>query len=211
MAEVEFGFTDPQGTIIAFQYENESNESGRLTARFSSEKIQHTDGTRKLFSLQFNAIGKGDPLGFLESLDEGYLNDKVAGISTHKQDLFRTIQNVRSLAEAPEYELTAAEVARIEDAIEGTAATFSGDHALACTILVDWLRRSEIECFSDDVHHLVGHQKTKENVLFHREVWPDFLMAMDDHLASNPEVVDQIDAVREGREPEMVHNDEPEM
>lgn len=217
MPEVTFEFTDPSGLNVDFQYENDGGQSGKMKVTFKSPKSFFYVGDpmydikeMRPFSLQFNAIGKDDPLGFLESLDEGYLNDKVSGLYGRKDDLFKTIQNVRTTAEENKDDLTAAQLAEIERKIDASATSFDGNHKLSCEILIISLKYLEVPCFIDDVYHLIGGRKTDENVLFHSEIWPDFLNTVDDHLAVNPEIQEQIDAVREGRAP-VLSDDELEM
>lgn len=116
------------------------------------------------------------------------------------------------MAAENEAELTAAELTKLDRLIDSAAQSFDGDgdHKMCCDILIGSLKRTGVPCFTDDVHHLVGTRRTETNVLFHKEVWPDFLSTMDDYLASNPELQDQLDAVREGRAPEERPEQEPE-
>lgn len=204
MPETTFKTTLPTGISIEMHYAREKDESGKLDFAFSSPKIMVSDGQPKRFSLSFNAIGDSSPDGFLESLDEGYLNDKISGLSVRTTDLFKTIEAVRCLADDPDYDLSVEDLQKVERAIEAVAIDFDGVHYVSSVSLVSALQRSEIPCFSDDPGHLIGHRRTAENILFHKEVWPEVMSGLGDFLSLNPDVDERLQQVREGMSPEEV-------
>lgn len=206
--ETSFSYNDPSGIFFSMTYAKPLVESGRLKLSFSSPKIKGGDGAPKVFSLQFNAIGDEDPLGFLEQLDEGYLNDKVTGLAGKKPDLFATIQNVRTLMDEAVMDLSVEDVRKISEAIDGAGCFFDGDHTAASVSLIRSLVRTEITCFADDPGHLVGHRMSAENVAFHREVWPDVMRSMERFLTLHPDVDERIDDVRKGVLPEALEMDD---
>ena len=198
MAEVEFSFVGPKVRVARFRYENEGGASGRLDLRFSSARICGPTGTPVTFGLGFNAIGKGDPLAFLESLDEGYLNDKVSGLSVRRDDLFKTVENIRKVVKEYHEDLSAEEIIGVERLIAAAAIGGASDHRLGCEMLITSLRHSGVTCFQDDTHHLVGSAPTDANIIFHKEVWPELLLALEHHICTTPDLDIRIGAVRTG-------------
>jgi hypothetical protein len=84
MPEVRFGFDTPERLSGELAYAREPDRGGQLELRFTSPRLRRADGSDKWFTLGFNNIGPTDPLVFLESLDQGYLNDKLTKTSGHK-------------------------------------------------------------------------------------------------------------------------------
>ncbi|MFX4300276.1 hypothetical protein [Pseudosulfitobacter pseudonitzschiae] len=213
MAEIKIEFEGPprreslleladfQKMICKVRYENSPGGSGKLDVSIESPLIRIHGGDMKTFSLSFNAIGPTDPLVFLESLDEGYLNDKVSGLSSREDDLFATIANIRSYVAENSDEMSSGNLITVNKAIDRIATHFDGDHRWPCKALVDSLVRDEIPGFLDDIYHIIGHRKTDENIRFHMDVWPAFLDAFENHLDANFEIFDQIERVMEGKEP----------
>lgn len=206
--ETSFTFTDPSGIFISMSYAKPLEESGRLKLTFSSPKIKRGDAVPKMFSLQFNAIGDEDPLAFLEGLDEGYLDDKVSGLSVRKPDLFATIQNVRTMVDEASLDLSAEDLRKISEVIDGAGCFFDGDHNAASVSLIRSLIRTEIPSFADDPGHLIGHRMTVENVVFHLDVWPDVMRSLERFLTLHPDVDERIDGVRKGVLPDALEMDD---
>jgi hypothetical protein len=195
MGEMRFEFSSPNGVTGAFAYGRDPDGGGRLTVQFSSHKLRQKDGSPKTFSLGFNNIGKDDPLGFLESLDQGYLNDKLPALSARRYDLFQTIAAVRHLLDEQAQDLEPDEIEAAEQTIDRSAAHFDGDHRSACEGLIHALIRADLPCFQDDPFHLIGHRCTLENRIFERVVWPALIEAIEDHLSMNPELETAIEAI----------------
>lgn len=201
MREIKFEFSDIRKVNGAFHYAREGLESAKLSYRFSMYDPDLPDVKPKNFSIQLNAIGGNDPVSFLWSLDEGYLNDKVSGISVKHLDLFETIQNVRKRADILQSDLSPALNQRIETLITAAAASFQGDDHRDCIeALFSGLRRLDIPDFQDDVHHLAGYRKSFENVLFHNHVWPTALDALEDWFDLHPDVAAELEDIVMGRE-----------
>lgn len=200
MPEVNIEFKNLHGIDAEITYSREPEGSGRLKVRFSSEKMLYDSGTRRTFGLDFNAIGKTNPEVFLASLDEGYLDDKVSGLSRSRHDFFKTVMNIRKMADDPDYELTATQRIEVDAHIDEITKAFDGNHSLYSKILIDGLRYFDLPCFLDDVYHLAGHRKTPENIRFHMEVWPDFQDALFEFLDANMDIYDEIEAIVKGRD-----------
>jgi hypothetical protein len=213
MSEISFEFGSPGGVSGSFTYAREPGDGGRLAVRFTAQKLRRSDGSEKTFSLDFNNIGKGDPLGFLESLDQGYLNDKLSGLSARRHDLFETVGNVRKLLDEEAQDLEPDQIEAAEAAIDGSASHFDGDHRSACEGLIHALCRTELPCFQDDPFHLIGSRRTLENRIFERFVWPAVIEAIEDALSVDLDLDQRVEALVEGRplpEPEDEPWSEPE-
>lgn len=199
MAEISFSFENQAGISASLAYARDPDGSGRLSVRFSSDRIRRAGGEPKGFGLEFNAIGKGHPFSFLVSLDQGYLNEKIGALSVSRYDLFATIENVRRVAQSPEYELTADQIEEVERLIDAAACDFTGDHSISSQMLIGALSRMDLSGFQDDPYHLVGKRRTHENRVFETEVWPAVLDQIDEFLAQNPDVEAAVEAVVAGR------------
>lgn len=199
MTEVRFEFGGMGEVSGSFAYAREPAEGGRLRVEFSSKTLRRADGARKTFLLEFNNIGQTEPLPFLESLDQGYLNDKLTNLSARRFDLFKTVENVRRVLEEEDRDLEPDQVEAAERAIDLAAEAFAGDHRSACEGLIHALRRTELPCFQDDPFHLIGSRRTLENRLFERVVWPAVLEAIDDKLSLNLDIEERLEAVVQGR------------
>ena len=178
MNEVGFEFGGSGDVSGSLRYSREPEDGGRLRVEFSSNTLRRADGSRKTFLLEFNNIGRTDPLVFLESLDQGYLNDKLANLSSRRFDLFRTVENVRRVLQEEDLELEPEQIEAAERAIDLAAEAFAGDHRSACEGLIRALQRTDLPCFQDDPFHLIGSRCTLESRLFERVVWPALLMAI---------------------------------
>jgi len=196
MTEMRFEFSSGSGVSGEFAYGRDPDGGGRLNVRFSSHKLRQTDGSPKSFSLDFNNIGKGDPLDFLESLDQGYLNDKLPALSARRDDLFQTIGMVRHLLD--EGALEPEQIEAAEQAIDRSASHFYGDHRSACEGLIHALIHADLPGFQDDPFHLIGHRCTLESRIFERVVWPHLIEAIEDHICSSPELDRAIAAIVAG-------------
>lgn len=210
MSEISFEFGGPGGVSGSFTYAREPGDGGRLAVRFTAQKLRRSDGSEKTFSLDFNNIGKGDPLVFLESLDQGYLNDKLSGLSARRHDLFETVGIVRKLLGEEAQDLEPDQIEAAEAAIDGSASHFDGDHRSACEGLIHALRRTELPCFQEDPFHLIGSRRTLENRIFERFVWPAVIEAIEDALSVDLDLDRRVEALVEGRPlPEPEPEDEP--
>lgn len=210
MSEISFDFGSPGGVSGSFTYAREPEDGGRVAVRFTAQKLRRSDGSEKAFSLDFNNIGKGDPLGFLESLDQGYLNDKLSGLSARRHDLFETIANVRRLLDEEAQDLEADQIEAAETVIDRSGSHFQEDHSVACESLIHALRRTELPCFQDDPFHLIGSRRTLENRIFERDVWPELIEAIEDRLYREPELDRAIEAIVAGEPiPAAEPEDEP--
>lgn len=89
MTRVSFDFGGAGEVSGSFAFAREPGCSGQLRVGFGSNAIRRPDGSGQVFLLEFNNIGKTDPIVFLESLDQGYLNDKLTNLSARSCDLFR--------------------------------------------------------------------------------------------------------------------------
>lgn len=87
MTQVRFEFGGMGEVSGSFAYAREPAEGGRLRVEFSSNTLRRADGAWKTLLLEFNNIGQTEPLPFLESLDQGYLNDKLSNLSARRCDL----------------------------------------------------------------------------------------------------------------------------
>ena len=201
MSEVRFGFETPEGLSGELAYEREPGDGGRLQLRFTSPRLRLADGSDKWFELRFNNIGETDPLVFLESLDQGYLNDKLTNLSPRRFDLFKTVENVRRVLEEEDRDLEPDQVEAAERAIDLAAEAFAGDHRSACEGLIRALQRTDLPCFRDDPFHLIGSRCTLESRLFERTVWPALLMAVEDRIVQDPELEARITAIVAGVTP----------
>lgn len=198
MPEVRFGFETPEGLSGELAYAREPGDGGRLELRFTSPRLRRADGSDKWFELRFNNIGETGPLAFLESLDQGYLNDKLTNLSVRRFDLFGTVENVRRVLEEEGRELEPDQVEAAERAIDLAAEAFAGDHRSACEGLIRALQRTDLPCFRDDPFHLIGSRGTLESRLFERIVWPALLLAVEDRIGRDPELEGTIEAVVAG-------------
>lgn len=201
MPEVRFGFETPERLSGELAYAREPDGGGQLELRFTSPRLRRADGSDKWFTLGFNNIGPTDPLVFLESLDQGYLNDKLTNLSPRRFDLFKTVENVRRVLEEEDRDLEPDQVEAAERAIDLAAEAFAGDHRSACEGLIHALRRTELSCFQDDPFHLIGSRCTLESRLFERTVWPALLMAVEDRIVQDPELEARITAIVAGVTP----------
>jgi hypothetical protein len=199
MTEVRFEFGGMCGVSGSFAFSREPFEGGQLRVEFGSIAIRRSDGSRKVFLLEFNNIGRTEPLDFLESLDQGYLTDKLSNLSGRSVDLFRTAENVRRVLDEEGSELEPEQIGEAERLIDLAAETFAGDHRSSCEGLIRGLQRTGLPCFQDDPYHLIGAKRTLENLIFERRVWPAVLQAIDDKLSLNLDIADPIEAVVEGR------------
>lgn len=198
MSEVGFEFGDGDEVSGSLRYSREPEDGGRLSVRFTAMRLRRPDGSERAFALDFNNIGRTDPLAFLESLDQGYLNDKLTNLSARSFDLFRTVENVRRVLEEEERELEPDQVEAAERAIDLAAEAFAGDHRSACEGLIRALQRTDLPCFQDDPFHLIGSRCTLESRLFERTVWPALLLAVEDRIGRDPELEGTIEAVVAG-------------
>lgn len=198
MPEVRFGFETPEGLSGELSYAREPGDGGRLELRFTSPRLRRADGSDKWFELRFNNIGETDPLVFLESLDQGYLNDKLTNLSVRRFDLFRTVENVRRVLGEEGRDLDPDQVEAAERAIDLAAEAFAGDHRSACEGLIRALQRTDLPCFRDDPFRLIGSRGTLESRLFERIVWPALLMAVEDRIGRDPELEGRIGAILTG-------------
>ena len=100
MPEVRFGFETPERLSGELAYAREPDGGGQLELSFTSPRLRRADGSDKWFTLGFNNIGPTDPLVFLESLDQGYLNDKLTNLFPKtatregRQKFFEDVQSV---------------------------------------------------------------------------------------------------------------------
>lgn len=172
MAEINFSFENRAGVSAALTYAREPDGGRRLSLRFSSDRIRRPGGEPKGFALDFNAIGKGHPLSFLLSLDQGYLNDKIGALTVQQHDLFATIENVRRVVQSPDAEQTADQIEEVERRIDAAARDFTGDHGVSSQMLIGALNRMDLPGFQDDAYHLVGMRRTHENRAFETGVRP---------------------------------------
>lgn len=198
MPEVRFGFETPEGLSGELAYAREPGDGGRLELRFTSRRLRRADGSDKWFDLNFNNIGETGPLVFLESLDQGYLNDKLTNLSVRRFDLFGTVENVRRVLEEEDRDLDPDQVEAAERAIDLAAEAFAGDHRSACEGLIRALQRTDLPCFRDDPFHLIGSRRTLESRLFERIVWPALLLAVEDRIVRDPELETRIGAILSG-------------
>ena len=185
MPEVRFGFETPEGLSGELAYAREPGDGGRLELRFTSPRLRRADGSDKWFELRFNNIGETGPLAFLESLDQGYLNDKLTNLSVRRFDLFGTVENVRRVLEEEDRELDPDQVEAAERAIDLAAEAFAGDHRSACEGLIRALQRTDLPCFRDDPFHLIGSRGTLESRLFERIVCNIAIGNNDDHARNH--------------------------
>lgn len=198
MSEVGFEFGESGEVSGSLRYSRDPEDGGRLSVRFTATRMRRPDGSERTFALDFNNIGKTDPLAFLESLDQGYLNDKLTNLSARSFDLFRTVENVRRVLEEEGAELDPDQVEAAERAIDLAAEAFAGDHRSACEGLIRALQRTDLPCFRDDPFHLIGSRGTLESRLFERIVWPALLLAVEDRIGRDPELEGTIEAVVAG-------------
>lgn len=201
MSQIRFGFETPDGLSGELAYAREPDGGGQLDLRFTSPRLRRADGSEKWFTLSFNNIGETDPLVLLESLDQGYLNDKLTNLSARRSDLFRTVENVRRVLQEEEPDLEPDQIEAAERAIDLAAEAFAGDHRSACEGLIHALRRTELPCFQDDPFHLIGSRRTLENRVFERIVWPALLMAVEDRIVRDPELETGIGRIVAGSQP----------
>lgn len=201
MSQVRFGFETPEGLSGEIAYARAPDEGGQLDLRFTSPRLRRADGSEKWFTLSFNNIGSTDPLVFLESLDQGYLNDKLTNLSSRRFDLFRTVENVRRVLQEEDRELEPDQIEAAERAIDLAAGAFAGDHRSACEGLIRALQRSDLPCFQDDPFHLIGSRRTLENRVFERTVWPALLLAVEDRIVRDPELETGIGRIVAGSPP----------
>lgn len=199
MTRVSFDFGGAGETSGSFAFAREPGCGGQLRVGFGSNAIRRPDGSRKEFLLEFNNIGHAEPLDLLESLDQGYLTDKLSNLSGRSADLFRTVENVRRVLQEEERELEPEQIGEAERLIGLAAETFAGDHRSACEGLIRALQRTGLACFQDDPYHLIGAHRTLENRVFERVVWPAVLQAIDDKLSLDLDVAQRLEAVVEGR------------
>jgi hypothetical protein len=197
MGEVRFSFSGAE-IVGRLSYAREPDQGGKLSVEFSSTRLVHQDLRAKRFSLSFNNIGEADPLGLLESLDQGYLDDKVTGLPVSRHDLFETITRVRQLLDEEAQDLKPDQIRAAEGAIDLAASRFDGDHRASSEELIRALRRTGVGCFQDDPFHLIGSRRTHENRVFERFVWPALIEAIEDHLCASPDLDAAIEAIVAG-------------
>ena len=198
MSEVGFEFGESGEVSGSLCYSREPEDGGRLSVRFTATRLRRPDGSERPFALDFNNMGRTDPLAFLESLDQGYLNDKLTNLSARSFDLFRTVENVRRVLQEEERELEPEQIGEAERMIDLAAECFAGDHRSACEGLIRALQRTDLTCFQDDPFHLIGHRRTLESRIFERTVWPAVLEAIEERLARDPELEGRMEAVVAG-------------
>lgn len=198
MSEIRFEFGEAGEISGSLHYSREARDGGRLSVRFTAMRLRHPDGSARTFALDFNNIGNMDPLFFLESLDQGYLRDKLTNLSAQSLDLFKTVENVRRVLEEEEHDLEPDQVEAVERAIDLAAETFAGDRRSACEGLIRALGRMELPCFQDDPFHLIGSRRTLEGRLFERIVWPGLLMTIEGQVSRDPDLDARIGAIVAG-------------
>ena len=200
MPDTSFSFEDQNGISVDMVYAREPGQSGSLSLRFSSRNLPLPEGTPKSFSLNFNAIGEGNPVNFLISLDQGYLVDKLGNLSHKQFDFYETVQNIRGIVAEDGLDFTPGDIGTIEETIDRSASLMDVSHAVASESLIHALRRTGLDAFQDDPFHLIGSRRTLESRIFERDVWPAVLDEIEDYLQMHPEVDEAIDAVVEGRD-----------
>lgn len=208
MTRMSFDFGGAGDVSGSFAFAREPACGGQLRVDFSSTAIRRPDGSGQVFLLEFNNIGKTDPIVFLESLDQGYLNDKLTNLSARSCDLFKTVENVRRVLQEEERELEPEQIGEAERLIDLAAETFAGDHRSSSEGLIRGLQRTEMPCFQDDPYHLIGGRRTLENRIFERAVWPAVIEAIEDALSVDLDLDRRVEALVGGRPlPEL--EDEP--